>query len=178
MVNGPRRCLRSVDICAHGDMTLPDPGAGRQPRSPRILLPGLEQTAGRPYGARSDQSIVVGDLLMRHVPVLTRRELEIVAIARSVGVLTKVAVGRRSGMRLSARPVSLVVGLGADYVQRVSAELGGERIYVVQWQGDPARYIADALALGYVPPIEVFRLDGLRTYCSATLTCVARAVVG
>ena len=119
-------------------------------------MPGLEQTAGRPYGARSDQSIVVGDLLMRHVPVLTRRELEIVAIARSVGVLTKVAVGRRSGMRLSARPVSLVVGLGADYVQRVSAELGGERIHVVQWQGDPARYIADALALGYVPPIEVF----------------------
>src|SRR5438552_1206365 len=66
--------------------------------------------------------------------------------------------GRRApacGVRLAARPVSLMVGLGADYVHRVSAELGGERIHVVQWQGDPARYIADALGLGYLPPIEV-----------------------
>jgi hypothetical protein len=70
-------------------------------------------------------------------------------------VLSKVAVRRRAGVRPAARPVSLVVGLGADYVHRVSTELGGERIHVVQWQGDPARYIADALGLGHVPPIEV-----------------------
>jgi N utilization substance protein A len=92
---------------------------------------------------------------MRSVPSLARGDLEIVAIARRPGVLSKVAVRRRTGARLSARPVSLVVGLGADYVRRVSAELGGERIHVVQWQGDPARYVAEALGLGYLPPIEV-----------------------
>jgi NusA-like KH domain len=70
-------------------------------------------------------------------------------------VLSKVAVRRPAGLRWAARPVSLVVGLGTDYVHRVSAELGGERIHVVQWQGDPSRYIADALELGYLPPIEV-----------------------
>ena len=58
-------------------------------------------------------------------------------------------------MRLSARPVSLVVGLGADYVNRVSAELGAERLHVLQWQGDPARYVGEALGLGDLPPIEL-----------------------
>ena len=110
----------------------------------------------RRYGARSEESIVVGDLLMRHVPALAGGDLEIAAIARHPGVLCKVAVRRRRGVKLSARPVSMMVGLGADYVNRVSAELGGgERLHVLQWQGDPARYIAEALGLGYRPPIQL-----------------------
>jgi transcription antitermination factor NusA-like protein len=119
-------------------------------------LPWADQDSPpRPYGARTDASIIVGDLLMRWVPALARGELEIAAIARRPGVLSKVAVRRRAGARLAARPVSLVVGLGADYVRRVSTELGGERIHVLQWQGDPARYVAEALGLGYLPPMEV-----------------------
>jgi N utilization substance protein A len=51
--------------------------------------------------------------------------------------------------------VRLVVGIGADYVRRVSTELGGEHVHVLQWQGDPARYIAEALGFDCVPPIEV-----------------------
>ena len=92
---------------------------------------------------------------MRHVPSLARGDLEIAAIARYPGVLTKVAVRRGRGIKLSARPVSLVVGLGADYVNRVSAELGGERLHVLQWQGDPTRYIAEALGIGYVPAMQL-----------------------
>src|ERR671935_1272236 len=96
-------------------------------------LPGADLAGhARSYGARSEESIVVGDLLMRHVPALARGDLEIVAIARRPGVLTKVAVRRRAGVRLPARPVSLVLGVGADYVRRVSEELGGERIHVIQ----------------------------------------------
>jgi transcription antitermination factor NusA-like protein len=114
-----------------------------------------DETPARPYGARSDESVDVGDLLMRHVPALARGDLEIVAIARRAGILSKVAVRRNAGVRLPARPVSLVVGVGADYVNRVSAELGGERLHVLQWQGDPARYVAEALGLGYLPPIEL-----------------------
>jgi transcription antitermination factor NusA-like protein len=114
-----------------------------------------DETPARPYGARSDESLVVGDLLMRHVPALARGDLEIVAIARRAGILSKVAVRRTAGVRLPARPVSLVVGVGADYVNRVSAELSGERLHVLQWQGDPARYVAEALGLGYLPPIEI-----------------------
>jgi transcription antitermination factor NusA-like protein len=120
-----------------------------------LLLPGLEEAAPRPYGARSDASVIVGDLLMKHVPALAGGELEIAAIARRPGALSKVAVRRRAGTKLSARPISLVVDLGADYVNRVSEELGGERFHVLQWQGDPAPCIASALGLGYLPPIEL-----------------------
>ena len=126
-----------------------------------LALPGTDFAGdARPYGARSDESIAVGDLLMRHVPALARGDLEIVAIARRPGVLTKVAVRRRSGVRLERRPISLVLGVGADYVHRVRAELGGEPIRVVQWHGEPTWYIAEALGLSYVPPMQL--LDASR----------------
>jgi transcription termination/antitermination protein NusA len=112
---------------------------------------------------------------MRHVPALARGELEIAAIARHPGVLSKVAVRRRLGVKLGGRPVSLVVGVGADSVNRVSAELGGERLHVLQWQGDPASYIAAALGLGYLPPIECRRPRGSRTCCWVISTYPASA---
>ena len=143
--------------CTRAGMTFP--GGTSAARTGRISAPAFpwvgQDAAPRPYGACSDDSVVVGDLLMRSVPALARGDLEIVAIARRPGVLSKVAVRRRAGARLAARPVSLVVGLGADYVRRVSAELGGERIHVVQWQGDPTWYVAEALGLGYRPPVEI-----------------------
>jgi transcription antitermination factor NusA-like protein len=126
-----------------------------QPPPVGVRLPGLDEPSLRPYGARSEDSVIVGDLLMKHVPALSAGELEIVAIARHRGVLAKVAVRRRPGVRLRARPVSMTVGVGADLVNRVSAELGGERLHVLQWQGDPARYIAESLGLGYLPPMQL-----------------------
>jgi transcription antitermination factor NusA-like protein len=86
---------------------------------------------------------------------MRRGRLEIAAIARHPGALSKVAVRRGRGIKLSARPVSLVVGLGADYVNRVSAELNGERLHILQWQGGPTRYIAEALGTGHVPPMQL-----------------------
>jgi hypothetical protein len=68
-------------------------------------LPGFGPAPARLYGATSDESVVVGDLMVRHVPALARGELEIAAIARYPGVLTKVAVRRHSGNKLSGRPV-------------------------------------------------------------------------
>ena len=67
-------------------------------------------------------------------------ELEIVAIARHRGVLSKVAVRRRPGVKLSRCPVTMVVGLGADYVNGVS----GQRVHLLQCQGDPVHYIAES----------------------------------
>jgi transcription antitermination factor NusA-like protein len=134
-------------------VTNPEPSW--HPRALRLPVLDDDDPHAREYGARSNASVAVGDLLTRHVPALARGDLQIVAIARRPGVLSKVAVRRRPGVRLVARPVSLVVGLGADYVNRVSAELGGERVHVLQWQGDPARYIAAALGIGYLPSMQL-----------------------
>src|SRR5260370_16323037 len=129
---------------------VPDYGAGEATEQQVPLLPGE-----RPYGARSEESVVVGDLLMQHVPALARGDLEIVAIARHQTVLSKVAVRRRRGIRLTARPVSLVVGLGADYVNRVSSELGGERLHVLPWHGVPTPSVHDPPPLRTPPPLTL-----------------------
>ncbi len=131
------------------------------PRRASLAVPlGLPDIEAEPYGARSVAGVAVGDLLMRYVPALARGELEIVAIARRPNLLTKVAVRRHAGARLDRRPISLVLGIGADYVRRVRSEIGGEPVHIVQWHGDPARYISDALGAGYVPPMNL--LDASR----------------
>jgi hypothetical protein len=55
----------------------------------------------------------------------------------------------------------MMVGVGADHVNRVSTELGGERLHVLQWQGDPTRYIAEALGLGYLPAMQLSQASRL-----------------
>ena len=100
------------------------------------------------YGARSEAASYVGALLCESVPSLREGTLEIVAIARRPGVLTKVAIRPARG---SIAPIH--VGIGADHLAPISEQLDGERIEVVRWQPRAAGYIADALGLGEVPPM-------------------------
>ncbi|HEY2595461.1 MAG TPA: hypothetical protein VGK33_16335 [Chloroflexota bacterium] len=76
--------------------------------------------------------------------------LEVVAIARRPGVLTKVAIRPRPG---GVTP--LFVGVGGDALALVSQQLDGERIQVVRWQRSASAYIADALGLAEIPPMSL-----------------------
>jgi transcription antitermination factor NusA-like protein len=107
------------------------------------------------YGARSEAAIYVGDLLYAEVPALAEGRLDIVAIARRPGVLSKVAIKPRSDLA----PSSGIV-VPADAVARVREKLDGERIQVVAWQRSAPAYIAGALGLGEVPPVLL--LPGLQ----------------
>ncbi len=105
------------------------------------LLPSLGDPAtqgARRFGAMSDSSIVIAELLTRHVPAIKSGELVIVAIARRPTVLSKVVI-RRTWMASvqSARPVALTIGISGDYIRRLRQELSGERIHIVQWHRDP-----------------------------------------
>src|SRR5205823_12640124 len=97
----------------------------------------------------------VGDLLLEEVPELdpTRGTLDMVALARRPGVLTKVAVRARPG-------APVFTGVGADHLGRVRERLDGERIQVVAWQRSASVYIADALELGEVPPVVLLASIG------------------
>jgi transcription antitermination factor NusA-like protein len=90
----------------------------------------------------------VGDLLSAEAPALRAGELEIVAIARRPGVLSKVAIRPRHGIAPAG-----AVGIGADHVARVRARLDGERIDVIAWQRSAPALIAAALGLSEIPPI-------------------------
>jgi transcription termination/antitermination protein NusA len=91
-------------------------------------------------------------LLSEQVPGLSAENgtLEIVAIARRPGVLSKVAIRSRAEAAQTARTK---VGIGADHLASVSKQLDGERIQVVAWQPSARGYIADALGLGEAPPM-------------------------
>jgi N utilization substance protein A len=102
------------------------------------------------YGARTEAAVYVGDLLAEQVPSLASGEVELVAIARRPGVLTKAAIRARPSL---APP--LTIGIGADHIAAVRDRLDGERIHVVRWQRSAAGYIAEALGLGEPPPMQL-----------------------
>jgi transcription termination/antitermination protein NusA len=107
------------------------------------------------YGARSEAAVYVGELLSARVPALAEGQLDIVAIARRPGVLSKVAIKARVHLTSTA---SIVVP--ADAVARVREQLDGERIHIVAWHRSAPVYIANALGLGQVPPVLL--LPGLQ----------------
>ncbi|HID87489.1 MAG TPA: transcription termination/antitermination protein NusA, partial [Anaerolineae bacterium] len=69
--------------------------------------------------------------------------VEIKAIAREAGFRSKVAVASRQE---GIDPVGACVGVRGVRIQALVNELGGEKIDVVEWDPDPARFIANALS--------------------------------
>lgn len=86
------------------------------------------------------------------VPEIHRGLVEIKSIAREAGSRSKVAVeGRQDGID----PVGACVGLRGIRIQNVVNELNGERIDVVQWDPDPAKFVAYALSPARVVGVRV-----------------------
>ena len=89
-------------------------------------------------------------LFEQEVPEIFSGDVEIKAIAREAGARSKVAVcARREGID----PVGSCVGMRGVRIQNIVNELGGEKIDVVEWDEDPARYVANALS-----PAQVVRV--------------------
>ncbi len=82
-------------------------------------------------------------LIEIEVPEIQEREIEIKAVAREPGERAKVAVWTEDK---NIDPVGVVVGLKGARIQNVSNELSDEKIDVIQWDEDPARFIMRALA--------------------------------
>lgn len=77
------------------------------------------------------------------VPEIYEGTVEIKSIAREPGQRSKVAV-RSLDDRLD--PVGACVGPKGSRVRTVVSELRGERVDVILWDADPARYVANALS--------------------------------
>jgi N utilization substance protein A len=86
------------------------------------------------------------------VPEIFRGTVEIKAIAREPGFRSKVAVfSRQEGVD----PVGACVGLRGIRIQNIVNELNGERIDVVQWNPDPAKFVANALSPAQVLEVRI-----------------------
>jgi N utilization substance protein A len=82
-------------------------------------------------------------LLEMEVPEISQGLVEIKAIAREAGKRAKVAV---AALREGVDPVGACVGLRGVRIQSIVRDLNDEKIDVIEWNPEPAMFIAKALS--------------------------------
>lgn len=82
-------------------------------------------------------------LLEQEVPEIYNGTVEIKSIAREPGQRSKVAV---AALQSGIDPVGSCVGMRGVRIQAIVNELNGEKIDVIEWNPDPAQFIASALS--------------------------------
>ena len=82
-------------------------------------------------------------LLEDEVPEIYQGLVEIRSIAREPGYRSKVAV---SALQAGIDPVGACVGIRGVRIQAIVRELHDEKIDVIEWNSDPAQFIAKALS--------------------------------
>ncbi len=106
-------------------------------RGPEILL------------SRADPRVIL-KFFEQEVPEVYEGVVSIVSVAREPGFRTKIGV--RSKER-AVDPVGACVGMKGSRVQSVVQELRGERIDIIAWDEDPAKFVCNALQ-----PAEIIRV--------------------
>ena len=129
------------------------------------LLPRREQVPGERYrhgerirvyvvnvarGLKGPEIVVsrshpelVRRLFEREVPELVSGAVSIMAIAREAGARTKIAVRANTE---GVNPKGALIGPGGARVRAVMENLGPEKIDIVDWSADPAKFVAAALS--------------------------------
>ncbi len=128
----------------------------------RALLVEVKETPRGPYILLSRaHKDFLRRLLEEEVPEIYRGEVEIRAIAREAGRRSKVAV---SAIAPNIDPVGACVGIRGVRIQAIMRELNGEKIDIIQWDPDPAVFIAKALSPARVMGVYLSEPeDGPRT---------------
>jgi N utilization substance protein A len=91
-------------------------------------------------------------LFEMEVPEIAEGIVKIMGSSREPGFRAKIAV---SSSESDVDPVGACVGLKGSRVQNVVQELQGERIDIVPWSPDPAKYVYNALAPAEVSMVIV-----------------------
>jgi N utilization substance protein A len=89
-------------------------------------------------------------LFETEVPEISEGIVKVMQVAREPGSRAKIAVASRD---TDVDPVGACVGMKGSRVQAVVQELRGEKIDIVPWDPDPAKFICSALA-----PAEIIRV--------------------
>lgn len=89
-------------------------------------------------------------LFENEVPEISEGIVKVIQVAREPGSRAKIAVNSKDS---DVDPVGACVGMKGSRVQAVVQELRGEKIDIVPWDNDPARFICNALA-----PAEIVRV--------------------
>ncbi len=116
----------------------------REARGPQVIL------------SRADGKLVE-KLFEAEVPEIYEGIVKIVACAREPGARSKIAVTSRDA---DVDPVGACVGMKGSRVQAVVQELRGEKIDIVPYDRDPARFVCAAIQPAEVNKVIVDEADG------------------
>jgi N utilization substance protein A len=110
----------------------------------KVLILHVEPAAKGPKITLSrSHPDMVRKLFELEVPEIYSGTVEIKAIAREAGSRTKMAVySTQDGID----PIGACVGQRGTRVQTVMAEIGGEKIDIIEWSEDPVKFIANSLS--------------------------------
>ena len=112
---------------------------GVTPRGPEIIL-----------SRTSDE--ILKKVFYLEIPEISNGLVEIKAVAREAGNRSKVAVEAKSE---NVDPIGSCVGQRGARIQTIISELGGEKIDIIEYDEDVAKFIAKALAPAKVLSVEL-----------------------
>ncbi len=116
----------------------------REARGPQVIL------------SRTDARLVE-KLFEAEVPEIYEGIVKVMACAREAGARSKIAVASRDA---DVDPVGACVGMKGARVQAVVQELRGEKIDIVPYDRDPARFVCAAIQPAEVTKVIVDEADG------------------
>ena len=112
-------------------------------RGPEILL------------SRTSEELV-RKLFEFEIPEIGEKNVEIKAIAREAGSRSKVAVWTAD---TQIDPIGACIGQRGSRIQTIIAELGGEKVDIIEWSEDQASFITHALSPAKVVRVELSEAD-------------------
>ncbi|MFZ5776376.1 MAG: transcription termination factor NusA [Thermodesulfobacteriota bacterium] len=119
----------------------------------RALLLDVRQSSREPQLVLSRTSDeFLAKLFALEVPEIAEGIVRIMAVAREPGLRAKIAV---TSSESDVDPVGACVGMKGSRVQNVVQELQGEKIDIVPWSPDPARFVSNALSPAQVSLVVV-----------------------
>jgi transcription termination/antitermination protein NusA len=92
------------------------------------------------------------ELFKSEVPEITQGIVKIKSIAREAGSRSKIAV---SSTDEHVDPVGALVGQRGVRVSTVMSELAGEKIDIIEWSEDPAKFVEESLSPANILKIEL-----------------------
>ena len=119
----------------------------------RVLILEVQKEARGPNIILSRaHSKMLAKLFELEVPEIASGAVDIKAIAREAGSRSKIAV---TATEAGVDPIGSCVGQKGTRVQAVINELGGEKIDIIEWSEDLAKFIANALSPAKVLNVEI-----------------------
>jgi N utilization substance protein A len=142
------------------------------------ILPAEEQIFGEHYNVSDRVKVYVKEVREGHkgpeiilsrrseeilrkifyleIPEIANGLVELKAVAREAGSRSKVAIYTEAE---NVDPVGSCVGQRGARIQTIISELGGEKVDIIEYSENPAKFIANALAPAKITDIELIEKD-------------------